>query len=91
LQSVRKRKRAVQLEDHLHDPRPDPFARAAAQSDLDAVHDRIVKLPEQDRSAFLMRTTEGMSYDEIARTLGISVASAKVKVHRARLTLSDIR
>jgi DNA-directed RNA polymerase specialized sigma24 family protein len=32
-----------------------------------------------------------MPYDEIAHVLGISVAAAKVKVHRARLALASLR
>ncbi|SPE32107.1 putative RNA-polymerase sigma factor [Candidatus Sulfopaludibacter sp. SbA3] len=47
----------------------------------------LAALPEVDRSAVLLRV-EGVSYQEIAGLLQISVASAKVKVHRARLHLA---
>jgi RNA polymerase sigma-70 factor (ECF subfamily) len=47
-------------------------------------------LPEIDRSALLLRV-EGCAYQEIAAILGISLASAKVKVHRARLRLGQLR
>jgi len=46
-------------------------------------------LPELDRAALLMRALEDLPYEEIALALGISVASAKVKVHRARLALEQ--
>jgi len=35
----------------------------------------------------LMRVQEEMSYEEISQALGLSLAAAKVKVHRARLKL----
>jgi RNA polymerase sigma-70 factor, ECF subfamily len=47
----------------------------------------LALLPEVDRSAVLMRV-EGVSYEEIAAELGISLGAAKVKVHRARLQLA---
>ena len=46
-------------------------------------------LPEADRSAVLMRANGGLPYEEIAAVLRISVAAAKVKVHRARLKLAE--
>ena len=45
-------------------------------------------LPEVDRAALLMRAQDQVPYEDIARALGISVASAKVKVSRARIKLS---
>jgi RNA polymerase sigma-70 factor (ECF subfamily) len=48
-------------------------------------------LPEIDRAALLMRANDGLAYEEIARALGISLAAAKVKVHRARLRLAAAR
>ena len=49
---------------------------------------RMRKLPEVDRAALLMRAFGQISYEEIAQVLAISIASAKVKVHRARTALS---
>jgi RNA polymerase sigma-70 factor (ECF subfamily) len=48
-------------------------------------------LPEGERAALLLRLDHDMSYEEIAATLGISVAAAKVRVHRARLRLASER
>ena len=91
LQALKKRSRMVPLNDELRDPRPSPYARASARSETAAVQERMMRLPELDRAALLMRAMEGMPYEQIARTLDISVSSAKVKVHRARLALADIR
>ncbi|MBC7767375.1 MAG: RNA polymerase sigma factor [Phycisphaerales bacterium] len=45
-------------------------------------------LPEGERSALLLRVDHGLSYEQIAATLQISIAAAKVRVHRARLRLA---
>jgi RNA polymerase sigma-70 factor (ECF subfamily) len=71
-------------------PAAGPQAHAEAESELQAVIARLQQLPEVDRAALIMRAAEEMPYDEIARALGISLASVKVKIHRARLSLADI-
>ena len=50
----------------------------------------LQELPEVDRAALLMRVFEDMSYDEIARALGISLPAVKMKIHRSRLKLSQL-
>ena len=48
-------------------------------------------LPEPDRAALLMRAEDQMPYEEIAAALQITPGAAKVKVHRARLKLAELR
>jgi RNA polymerase sigma-70 factor (ECF subfamily) len=91
LQERRQAKRMSPIEVDLSDPQPDPQQQTNARLELRAVLEALQTLPEIDRSAVLMRADAGMPYEEIARTLGISVASVKVKVHRARLKLSAVR
>lgn len=64
--------------------------RAEGRSDLEAVVHAMNLLSEEDRAALLMRATERMHYRDIASTLGLSVANAKVRVHRARLRLMRV-
>ena len=74
-----------------------PAARISAQTQMEqsaevkAVLAALQQLPEMDRAVLLMRTLDEIPYDEIAETMGISVVSAKVKVHRARLKLMQSR
>jgi RNA polymerase sigma-70 factor (ECF subfamily) len=49
----------------------------------------IQTLPEIDRAALILRLQDELPYDEIARILNISLSTAKVKVHRTRLKLSE--
>lgn len=91
LQRLRKRRRDMPLEDDLRDPGQDPLSRAEQSSQLRVVLEGVRKLPEIDRSALLMRAVDGMAYAEIAGALGITLASVKVKIHRARVALLDLK
>lgn len=87
LQGMRRQSRRVELSEELPDKAAGPQERAEQRDELERVIACLQKLPELDRAALLMRALEDLPYEEIALALGISVASAKVKVHRARLAL----
>ena len=91
LQGLRKRSRETALEDVHSDSRRGPEAHADSDSELRAVLAALRQLPEVDRAALLMRAEDEMPYEDIALALGISLASVKVKIHRARLKLAHIR
>jgi len=91
LQEMRKKPRRAELSDEMRDPLPNPARQAEDRSELDAVLAELRQLPELDRTALLMRALEEIPYEEIASALNISVTTAKVKVHRARLLLSRRR
>ncbi len=46
-------------------------------------------LPETLRAVFVLRDVEGLSVQETADVLGISVPNVKTRLHRARLALRD--
>lgn len=61
---------------------------AASSGELREVLDRsLQELPESLRLAFMLREVEGLSTEETAVCLDISVANAKVRLHRARALL----
>jgi RNA polymerase sigma-70 factor (ECF subfamily) len=78
----------------LDEDMPDPVDRVSEpmerRSDLDAALRALKQLPVEDREALLMRAGD-VSYEDIARTLGISVGAAKVRVHRSRARLLRLR
>src|SRR5262245_514103 len=80
------RRRTVRRED-LDDSVPDKshsaLRQVEARDDLARVLRALQEFPEADRAALLLRADEGLSYEEIARALGLPVATVKVKVHRA--------
>jgi len=88
LLELRRTSRHVELKDSLPSAARSQEDRIAQQSALASVLRALRDLPEVDRAALLMRTQDGMSYEEIAHALQLSLSSAKVKIHRARLRLS---
>lgn len=89
LQGLRRSRKHDALNDSLRDGNPGPHERAQHRAELEEVLRRLQQLPEVDRAAVLMRAFQAAPYEDIARALGISVAAAKVKVHRARISLAQ--
>ena len=91
LESLRKRHNHAKLDEQTADQQPKIEKQLEHQIELDFVRDILYTLPEVDRSAFVMRVQYALSYDEIARVLQISETAVKVKVHRIRKKLFEIR
>ncbi|HZC31043.1 MAG TPA: sigma-70 family RNA polymerase sigma factor [Gaiellaceae bacterium] len=49
--------------------------------------EQIRALPFEYRTALVLRDLEGLSNEEVAAALGVSLAAAKSRIHRARMTL----
>ena len=81
-------KRFVPLSTDLHSQQLEPAQLMEQTMNLQAALQFIQTLPEVDRTALVLRLQNELSYEEIARILNISLAAAKVKVHRARMKLT---
>jgi RNA polymerase sigma-70 factor (ECF subfamily) len=90
LESVRRRKRLAELPPEVPDSSPNFEHVFSHKTELEAVQAYLQTIPEVDRTALLLRV-DGVAYVEIAHALDISLASAKVKVHRLRLKLAEWR
>jgi RNA polymerase sigma-70 factor (ECF subfamily) len=80
------RVRATRATDTLDDEMPE-LAQRAAQGDSLVVRDldrSIALLPADQRSVLLLVTLEDMSYEEVARTLGIPMGTVMSRLSRAR-------
>ena len=49
----------------------------------------LAALPERQRAALLLAAVEGLSYAEVAESLGTTEKSVKALVHRARVALAE--
>jgi RNA polymerase sigma factor (sigma-70 family) len=67
----------------------DPLVEVDLRESLRRLVEDIRRLPEQQRSALLMRELGGMSYAELSASLGISVGAVKSLLVRARLALAE--
>jgi len=75
------------LPDLLIDRDSDP-AEAVVQSErLRALARGVLGLPLEQRAALVLRELEGLSYEQIAEALGVTVSAVKGRIHRARLGL----
>lgn len=84
------RRSEVALETEVRSQSPGPDASSHARAELARVLRLLRDFPEVDRAALMLRAAEGMSYEEIAAALRISVGAAKVKVHRTRIKLAAL-
>jgi RNA polymerase sigma factor (sigma-70 family) len=67
----------------------DPVAEAEGRESLRRLIVDVRRLPDQQRSALLMREMGGMSYNELACTLDTSVPAVKSLLVRARIALAQ--
>jgi len=84
--------RATRVTDTLDDEMPElalrpPQGDALMVRDLDRA---IALLPAEQRAVLLLVTLEDMSYDEVARTLGIPIGTVMSRLSRAREKLRGL-
>jgi RNA polymerase sigma-70 factor (ECF subfamily) len=79
----------------LADPPANAAAEGSPESDylgreaLRVVGAALDELPEERRAMLLLRLDHGLSYDEIAKAMGCSLAKVKVEIFRAREVLRN--
>ena len=73
----------------LRDGQPSPEQRLARKDMQDCIRDEIAQLAEAYRAVLMLGELGGLSDREVAQTLGISQANAKVRLHRARAQLKQ--
>jgi RNA polymerase sigma-70 factor (ECF subfamily) len=64
-----------------------PEAELLDREALHVVQRALSSLPEERRAVLLLRLDHGLAYDEIATTMGWSLAKVKVEIFRAREVL----
>jgi RNA polymerase sigma factor (sigma-70 family) len=77
------------IEELTATPGPDPMTRIEQRDALRRLIADVRRLPEQQRSALLMRELGGMAYADVAQALGVSVPAVKSLLVRARVGLAQ--
>jgi RNA polymerase sigma-70 factor, ECF subfamily len=90
LDGGRARARLTPLAADVASAEPSAEVAASARSEVTRVRAAIRQLPDDDRTALLMRVG-GLPYEDIAQALRASVGAIKVRVHRARKRLIATR
>jgi RNA polymerase sigma-70 factor (ECF subfamily) len=91
----RRRHRADSLDAILEEPvetriEAQPEASAEQSAALARLSGALEQLPPKLRVLVVLKDVYGLTHEEIAEELGISVAAAKVRLHRGRKRLRDL-
>ncbi len=85
--ALRRRRRLTWLpftpgdEERWPDPAPDLPTRCAAREAVEAV---LAQLSPRERACLLLRARDGLTLEEVAQALGLSLGAAKMTLHRAK-------
>jgi RNA polymerase sigma-70 factor (ECF subfamily) len=87
-------KRAVPIDDRLLEPAQasassDPFAVVSNAEFLEALESALAELPVRQRSVWILREVEELTFPEIGAILNVSPDGARGHHHRARATLQQ--
>ena len=80
---------APEMLELVRPPATDPIAEAEQRESLRRLIADVRRLPEQQRSALLMRELGGMTYNDIAAAMGVSVPAIKSLLVRSRVSLAQ--
>jgi len=74
----------------LEDSEATPFEQCAAHEMQSSVRRALTEVPPVFRSAVILRDLEGLSYEEVAEILEVSVGTVKSRILRGRRILKEI-
>jgi len=69
----------------MHTPESELMSKQIAQT----VNDTLEELPEELRTAIILREIEGLSYEEIANIMDCPIGTVRSRIFRAREAISD--
>jgi RNA polymerase sigma-70 factor (ECF subfamily) len=91
LRSAQRHPPAGALDENLPSPLPSPYDAAVDNEDLEIFDAALSELRDEDRELVIARVEWGLSYEEIAETLGKPTGeAARVALRRAVVKLADI-
>jgi RNA polymerase sigma-70 factor (ECF subfamily) len=67
-----------------------PRRQVENQEAMDALHRNLEQLSPDHREVLLLRFSDGLSYEEIAETLQVSLGTVKSRINRARVELRSL-
>ena len=81
------RRIALPLEIDVPEPDGDPAYQVEQRERFAAIIGSVAALPGEQRAALVLRDFEGLSYDDVAEVLEVSLPAVKGRIHRARLAV----
>lgn len=89
LDSRRQKVEMLELDDRIAEESVPMEEKLDHANRLRQVMGQIQNLESGEQAALLLRTIDGLSYDEIGSQLGIRPEAAKMRVHRARKKIME--
>lgn len=83
------RRDTAELSVDIEDPGAGPEEMMAARQVVSAVKAGVAGLTPEQRAPWVLREVEGLTYEEIAEVLAVTVTAVKARLHRARLVIAD--
>jgi RNA polymerase sigma-70 factor (ECF subfamily) len=74
----------------IPDTHPQPDEKALSTEMTDVIREAMLKLPEQFRTAIVLREVEGLSYEEIGVLTKTEMGTVKSRIARARTKLQEL-
>ena len=74
----------------IEDTEPDPYQRAQLSEAQRALANALEQLSEEHKQVVILRDIEGLSYEEIAETMGTAPGTVKSRLNRARQSLQKL-
>ena len=74
---------------HVRDWSKNPETEAASKEIMNFIKENLDGLPDSYRVVFVLRDVEGLSNNEVAEVLDISLTAVKSRLHRARLFMRE--
>lgn len=68
----------------------DPARELLRQEEIARIRSILLAIPERYREILLLRDHQGLHYQEIAAITGLSLASVKMTIHRARRRFREL-
>ncbi len=85
IDDIRKQNRFIENGDVM----AEPFHTKQYNDVSEVLHQALEILPQDQKSALLLRDYEGYSYQEIEEITGLSASQVKVYIYRARMALKE--
>jgi RNA polymerase sigma-70 factor (ECF subfamily) len=85
--SVEEENQGFGLKETLVDEHESPFEHAAHEEIRSKVEEELARVPEPFRTTLVLRDIEGLSYEEIAEILQLSLGTVKSRLMRGRFAL----
>lgn len=89
LDLLARRRPTEEIDERVIDLGSDPAELAEQHDRLVRTAGAVLRLPPEQRAPLVLRELEGLSYEDIAEALSVTVPAVKGRLHRARLALIE--